>query len=105
MTFIELDALNDTSITGILAFPNLNTPSFWPLILFGIFAVITLGTFFSEKERRTTGNFLSSLAVASFVNIVLSALLKMMNVIDQTTLIISLVISFIFIAIYLLTGR
>lgn len=105
MTYLELDVVNDTTITGILKFVNLDTPSFWPLILFAMFVVITLSTFFSEKERKGTGNALSSLAVAGFVNIVLSALLSTIGLISTINLIISVVISFIFIALYLLTGR
>lgn len=103
MAYPGLDVINDTSIKGILQYPNISTPSFYPLILFGIFVVVSLATYFSEKERTGRGNFLSSLAVAGVLNIVLSVLLNLMTLISTLTLIVSMVISFIFIAIYLLT--
>lgn len=103
MVFTGIETLNDTSLEGILAFPSLEMPSFWPLILFAIYIIVTLSSYFSERETERRGNLLSSLAVAGFVNVVLSGILSIIGIIDRTTLIISIVISSIFIGIYMLT--
>jgi|TARA_Y100000310_G_scaffold97876_1_gene95550 tryptophan-rich sensory protein len=105
MAYTGLEDLNDTTLKGILQFPTLDFPYFWPLIMFALFIIIGFSSYFAEKERTGRGNALSSLAVAGFVNIALSTILSILDLIDRTSLIISIVISLIFIAIYLLTDK
>ena len=69
----DLSSLTNTSgIGGLLAVPNASYPFFWAWIMAGIFFIITLTSYYKEKERKGIGYMLSSLAVASFATIVLA---------------------------------
>ena len=103
MTWTTLEEYGNSSLKGIMQFPSQSFAWFWPLILSAIFLVVTFSSYFAEKEKTGKGNFLSSLAVAGFVNIALSLVLSILEVIDRTTLIISFIFSIIFIVIYMLT--
>lgn len=104
MTWTTLDQLNDTSVEGVLSYPSLDFPIFWPLIQLVIFIVLAMISYFAEKDRVGRGNFLSSLAVSSFVSLILAVLMRVrLHLIDKLTFNIELVICFIFIALYMLT--
>lgn len=105
MAHITLDALNDTSVKGIMQFPSLDFALFWPLIQFAIFWIIVFSSYFAEKERTGRGNFLSSLAVGGFISIIIGLLLNLMEVIDRTTFVITFVLGIICVVIYMLTDR
>jgi len=105
MPHITLDALNDTSIKGILQFPSLGFAFFWPLIQLAIFFIVVFSSYFAEKERTGRGNFLSSLAVGGFISIIVGLLLNLMEVIDRTTFVITFVLGIVFVVIYMLTDR
>jgi hypothetical protein len=105
MPLTDLSDLNNTDLQGILQFPSIDFSFFWPFIQFALFAVIVLASYFNEKERVGRGNFLSSLAVGGFVSIVFGAIFWISNLIDGTTLAITLTLGIIFIAIYMLTRK
>lgn len=100
MTWTTIDALNQTDLRDVLQYPNLEFPFLWVLVLFAFFTIVTLASYFSEKERIGRGNFLSSLAVGSFVSVIFALLMRLLSLIDKTTLIIAFVLMIIFVAIY-----
>jgi|SRR5690606_35507416 len=66
VTYPDLSNLtNSSGVSGLLAFPNSITPYFWTFILAGIFLIISLSSYFGEKNLGKSGNSLSSMAVAS----------------------------------------
>ena len=102
MGFIEINSTNFGSIQQLLQFPSLNMPAFYPLVFLALFVIITLTSYFSEKERKGEGNLLSSLAVSGIVLIILSVASQLIGLISTYTMIMILIICMIFDIIYLL---
>ncbi len=100
-----LDNITNLTLEGFMQFPTTDTPLFYPFILFAIFLVMTLLTFFREIRREGKGNFLSSLAVGGYVTTVIAIIFSLMNLVQSRVVIYVLVISVVFQAIYLLTRR
>ena len=105
MTYTGLDNLTSTDFSDLMTFPSIDTPIFYPLIIFCIFIVLTVGSYFREKESKGEGNFLSSMAVASVITITLSTILRLLEWISRDILIMNLAIGLVLIALYLLTDK
>ncbi|KKL19288.1 hypothetical protein LCGC14_2466980 [marine sediment metagenome] len=103
MTYTTLENVSDLSLKGLLQFPSTDTPIFYPLILFAIFMVFTLSTFFRELRREGKGNILSSLAVAGFVTTAMATIFSLLDLIQVQIVVLTFVISTVFAIIYLLT--
>ncbi len=103
MTYTQLEELPNLDLRGFLQFPSLDTPIFYPLLLFAIFVIFTLSTFFREVRREGKGNFLSSLAVAGFVTTAIAVIFSLLALIQVQIVVITFVISIVFQVIYLLT--
>ena len=105
MAYNTLNGQGAVDIATLLAYPNLDTPLFYPLFLFVIFFVFTSLSFFREVTREGKGNLLSSLAVSGFVTISVSVILSILGLIQTAVLVTTIVICLIFQVLYLLTGR
>lgn len=105
MTYTQLENIGEINLQTILNFPNLDTPLFYPMILFAIFLIFSLGTFFRELKREGRANLLSSLAIGGFVTTVIAFILTILDVIQREIMVVVLVISLIFEVIFLLTSR
>ena len=103
MTYTELQDIGDLGLRKILQFPSIDTPIFYPLMLFVIFMVFTFATFFREVSREGKGNFISSLAVAGFVTTAIATVWSFLELIQVQIVVLTFVISLIFQVIYLLT--
>lgn len=103
MAYNTLENATDLGIRGILNFPNVDTPSFYPIMLFVFFFIFTTLTFFREVKREGRANLLSSLAVGGFVTTALAGVLSLLQVVSNVTVITVLVLSIVFETIYLLT--
>ena len=103
MTYTQLEDLGELSLRQLLQFPSLDTPIFYPLILFAIFLVFTLSTFFMEVRRTGRGNIISSLAVAGFVTTAIATIFSFLALIQTEVVVLALVISLVFQVIYLIT--
>lgn len=95
--------ITNLDLQGILNFPNLDYPLFYPIFLMVIFLVIASLTFFREVSREGRGNFLSSLAVAGFVTTAISLILSFLQLIPTITVVTTMVVSLIFMVLFLLT--
>ena len=105
MTYTQLESLGDIGLRELLNFPNLDTPIFYPTMLFVIFMIFAMATFFREIKREGRGNIMSSLAIGGFVTTVMAFIFSLMGLIQTAIVIITLVISLVFEVIFLLTGR
>ncbi len=105
MPFQTLEGTNATSIEEILSFPLTGDFWFWGAILLAIFAIITLSTFFEERDRLGKGNFLSSLAVASVITIILSFIGTLFKIVTKEIFLIIIVFGIIFIVIWFVKGK
>lgn len=105
MTYSTLENASDLDLRGLLQFPSIDTPIFWPLMLFAIFLVFTLSTFFREVRREGKGNILSSLAVAGFVTTAMAVIFSFLALVQTQIVVLTFTISIVFQVIYLLTRK
>lgn len=105
MTYTGLENLTDTSFKAMLQFPSIDTPLFYPIILFALFMITTISSYFFERDRVGKGNFLSSLAVSSLTILVLAMILRLLELISREILIIHMVVSLVFIGLWMLTNK
>ncbi len=96
MTYTEIHDLGNITIRQIFTFPNIDTPSFYPILLFVIFLVFALMSFFRELGREGKGNFLSSLAVAGYVTTAMATAMTFLDMIQYEVVVVILVLSLIF---------
>ena len=90
MTYQTLENNSNLDLKGFLQFPSLDTAIFYPLLLFSIFVVFTLSTFFKEVRREGKGNILSSLAVGGYVTTAIAAIFTLLELIQVETMVITL---------------
>ena len=105
MAYQQLESIENLDLKSFLQYPTTGFNFFWVLILFAIFMVFTLSTFFKEIRREGRGNILSSLAIAGFVTTAIAVLFSLLDLIQTQIVIIVFVISIIFQIIFLLTSR
>lgn len=105
MTYTQLESLGDIGLRELLNFPNLDTPIFYPTMLFVIFIIFTMATFFREVKREGRGNIMSSLAIGGFVTTVIAFIFSLLGLVQTVIVITTLVISLVFEVLFLLTGR
>jgi len=73
--FPDLSNLSSNSTIGnLFALPNNSYPFYWLWIMSALWLIIAFTLYFKEKERKVSGNMLSSMAVSSFAILVLSAI-------------------------------
>ncbi len=101
VTYPDLSSLNNGSgIGGLMSLPNSSFPYFWAWILGGIWAIITLSTYFLEKDKLGTGKLLSSMAVACLALILLSTIGSVMGIVSIDIMVYILVFSVIVMGIW-----
>jgi len=101
VNYPDLSNLNNQSgIGGLMSLPNSSYPFFWAWILGGIWVIISLTMYFSEKEKIGRGKILSSMSVASFVIVLLSTIGTILGIVSVDIMIYILVISSIIIGIW-----
>lgn len=102
VTYPDLSTLNNQSgIGGIMSLPNASYSYYWAWILGGIWVIITLTTYFVEKEKETKGKILSSMAVACFAILLLSVIGTIVGFVSVEIMVYILVLSMIIIAIWI----
>lgn len=106
MAYTGLEELNGTlDLRALLNFPNIDTPIYYSIILFVIFMIFSLGTFFREIKREGKGNLLSSLAVGGFVTTTIAFIFSLLGLIENAIVILTFVITSLFVVIYLITSK
>lgn len=100
--------LSDTGseLKDILNFPNLDTPLFYPFIIWGLFLILSFGSYFAEKQRTGKGNIFSSFAVSGVIFLIgASLLMRSLEMISQDFFIVNIIIGIISVVLYLISNR
>ena len=78
-------------------------PIFFPLVLFAIFMIACLGSFFTQKSLSGRGNFLASLAVAGYITTIAAYILSLVpGIVNTFTVVVCLVLSAVFTLLFFL---
>ncbi len=90
MAYKEISEVNTSAgVHTILQYVSEIEPFFFPLVLFSLFIVSTVGTFFAQKEFTGRGNFKASLLAGSFfVTIVAYVMNLIPGLINTLTLVV-----------------
>ncbi len=105
MAYSTLENISDLGIRDILNFPNLDTPIFYPMFLFTVFFVFTALSFFREVSREGKGNFMSSLAIGGYFAMAVAAILSLLDLIQTTVLVTTIVAGLVFMVLFLISGK
>ncbi len=101
----DLGNLSDNAgIAELLALPNASYPFYWPLIMIGIWVIISLTLYFREKELTAKGNLLSSMAISAFAIIMLSTLGTLFKIITLAAFLPLLIGGLVIIAIWIFSS-
>lgn len=95
-----LETLTDQGIQGLMTYPLSCDGFFYAKILFAIWTILGLGTFFEERLRKGEGNILSSFAISSLAIIVIATVGSMLGLVTEGILTLTFVFGLIFIAIW-----
>ena len=66
MAYETFQEFNVTGIEGLFTYPAQIVPIFTPLVLFMVFSIVLMGTYFSQRRVGKGGDFFASFAVAGF---------------------------------------
>jgi len=95
-TFAEF---NQTDLAGLFLYPQSVWAGFIPLVLFALFTIVMLSTYFSQKRTTGSGDFFASFAVAGFFTAIITFIMALIegliNEIVLTTVIIIAIIGVI----------
>ena len=103
VTYPNLDNFSG-GIGDLMALPNASYPFYWVVIMVGIWIIITLSMYFSEKELIGKSNLLSSMAISSFAIIMLSTIGTLFNIITLQTFLPLLIAGLVIIAIWIFSS-
>jgi len=97
MVYETIDSINTSEgIHTFYIYANGVVPILTPMILFGIFIVTLLGSYFSIMRTRSDANFSASFAVAGFfVSIIAIFMSFIPGMINLTTMVICFSLAFI----------
>lgn len=86
VNYPDLSSLgNSSSISNLAALPSASYPFYWTIMIGAIWIILTLTMYFRDKSLQGKGNILSSMAIASFAAIVLSAAGSWMGIVSVTS--------------------
>ena len=105
MAYPTFTAFNNTGMDGLFLYPASVVPLFIPLVLFALFSITLMATFFSQKRLTGRGDFLASFSVASFFVAIVAFVMTLVDgLISLPTLVICAAIAIIGVVL-LLTGK
>ena len=105
MTYSEIHEAGNISLRTALQFPSIDTPLYYPIMLFVTFVVFTLITFFRELGREGKANFISSLAVGGYVTTAIATAMSLLQLIQYEIVIVIFVISLVFQVIFMISKK
>lgn len=87
---------NRTDVAGLFVYSAEIVPIFTPMLLFALFTIVLLATYFSQRRTTGRGDFFASFSVAGYFTVVVAFLMSLVDgLIDITTLSIVVVIAII----------
>ncbi len=103
--YLTFQEYNVTEPSGLFTYPAEVVPQFIPMVLFALFSITLMATFFSQKRLSGKGDFFASFAVAGyFVSIVAFFMTLVDGLINLPTLVICFSIALVG-SIFLLIGK
>jgi hypothetical protein len=85
---------NQTDLAGLFLYPANTWGGFIPLVLSGLFIIVMLSTFFSQRRLTGKGDFFASFAVAGFFTAIIAYLMTLIDgLISTFTLTITIVVA------------
>ena len=96
MTYETINEGNVTGVAGIFTYVANVVPIFTPMLLFTIFIVAMLGSYYAQKRMEGKSSFLASFAVASYMTTIIAYFMMLIpGLINVLTLSVVTVITFI----------
>jgi hypothetical protein len=102
--YIELNEINNT-ITDIITYPLTADYYFYAKILAGIYFIIGAVLFIEENERTGRSNYLSAMAISSFICIILAFAGSVAGIITAKIFVIVLVLGGLQLGIWFMTKQ
>ena len=96
MTWQTFQQFNQTDLTGLFVYPASVWSGFIPLVLFALYVIVLMATFFAGKRLTGREDFFASVAVAGFFTAVIAIIMGLIDgLIDNFTLTTTVVIAII----------
>lgn len=87
MVYQTLDQFNTTGgMYTLISYTSNVVPIFIPLVLFAIFIISCLGSYFATIRRNSIGDFPASFAAAGFITSVIATIMSILNIVNLPTL-------------------
>lgn len=99
------DLSPNSTIADFLALPNSSYAFFWVWLLGAIWLIISLTLYFKEKERKSKGSLLGSMAVGCFAILFLSGLGTLVGIVTNNIMVYIIAFSVTIIVIWFFTGE
>lgn len=95
MAYPEYQNVNQSEgITTLFTYSADVVPAFVPLLLFAVFMIATIGSFFAQKRATGRGDFFGSFAVGSWLTAIIAIALSLVtDFITLPTLIVTIVLA------------
>lgn len=105
MAYQTFQEYNQTGLDGLFTYAASTVPSFIPLLLFALFSITLLATYFSQKRLTGRGDFISSFATSGYLTVIVAFFMSLVEgLINRATLIMTVAVAIIA-TILLLTSR
>ena len=96
MAYQTFQEYNQTDLTGLFTYPASVVPAFTPLILFALFLISLLASYFSQKRLTGRGDFMASFAVAGFFTAIVAIIMSLVpGLINMLTLVTCIIVAII----------
>lgn len=105
MTYKTFQQYNQTDLAGLFTYPAEVVPVFAPLLLFALFMIALLGTYYSQKRLTGRGDFFSSFAVAGYFTAVIAIVMSLVDGLINTSVVVTAIVVAVIGTIFLFTGH
>jgi len=105
MTYQTIDTANVTSLDGLLTYVSNQVPLFIPMMLFAIFMIITITTYFGTRRLRGDSDIWASATAGCLVSFVIGTFMTLGAGIINLPTLVSLVVFLIIGIVLLFTSR
>jgi len=96
MTYQTISDYNVSSPEQILSYVATTVDIFIPMMLFSLFIITLLGTYFAQQRIQGRGKFASSFAVAGYFTLIIAFFLSLIpNVINTLELVVTFIVAIV----------
>jgi len=102
-TFTEF---NRTDVAGLFLYPASVVNIFIPMVLFTLYIIVLLATYFSSKRLTGRGDFFASLAVAGYFTTIIAFVMSLVSgLVNITTLVVCIIAAIVGTTLLLISKR